>query len=154
MRTVRKGRPPNSSYISTTEINKACGETWAHRASRLVASSAVPIRDMEQHSAKTSVCCPQFPVPVPCPSLLPQFPVPSSCPQFAASSSLPPHFPAPSSLSPFCCPTTSTLHISNTADLRPSMKKKQPPCSKMVFSLMKKTTTVLKNGALADLTHS
>ena len=55
--------------------------------------------------------------------------------------------------------------ISHTADLRPSMKKKQPPCSKIVFSLIsdtadlrpsikKKTTTVLKNGVLADLRHS
>ena len=32
---------------------KACGETWACGASRLVASFAVPIWDMEQHSAKT-----------------------------------------------------------------------------------------------------
>ena len=52
-----------------------------------------------------------------------------------------------------------------TADLRPSIKKKQPQCSKIVFPLIsdtadlrpsieKKTTTVLKNGVLADLRHS
>jgi len=55
--------------------------------------------------------------------------------------------------------------ISVTADLRPSIKKKQPPCSKIVFplisdtadlrpSMKKKTTTVLKNGVPADLRHS
>ena len=67
--------------------------------------------------------------------------------------------------------------ISVTADLRPSIKTKQPPCSKIVFplisitadlrpSMKKKTTTVflrpsikkkpttVKNGVLADLTHS
>ena len=63
-------------------------------------------------------------------------------------------------------PPTALLSSDNhhVADLRPSMKKKQPPCSKMVFPLIsdtadlrpsiKKKPTTVKNGVLADLTHS
>ena len=51
--------------------------------------------------------------------------------------------------------------ISDTADLRPSIRKNNHRAQKMVFSLIshtadheEKTTAVLKNGVLADLRHS
>ena len=138
----------------------------------------VPCPHFPVASSLSPVCCPQFPAPqFPAPVPRPQFPVP--CPPVPCLSSLPPgpcpQFPVPSSLSPVCCPRfpaqvpcpsslppaqcwcpsssfrkRTKLLISDRADLRRSIEKKQPPCS----MLMSQLKLPKKRNETADLRQS
>ena len=136
----------SSAHIAPRPVQKK-GRTGDGGPANLFCSLPVlPLQLVLRGAGTSQVPCPQFAAPSSLPpSSLSQFP-----PEFAVPSS-PSQVPCPH----FAAPTTSfrkrtKLLISDRADLRRSIEKKQPPCSMLMSQLKlpeKKTKLLISDRA-------